>query len=219
MPMTWWVMVVIAGVVLTLVLWAVFVYIALREANVEIPTAAFRASLDVVPRVEERSAMKILVPVDGSPGSAAAVREVAHCPLARGSTIELLYIVHSRVPVIPDFPPWAFTVASAHGEIVREQMQQAPELLDAAARYLQVHQHEATVVTKTVEGAPTKEILSEAAALGADRIVLGSHGRGRADRAILGATAGAVAAEAPCTVHIARSRQAASPEVVSVNAV
>jgi nucleotide-binding universal stress UspA family protein len=122
------------------------------------------------------------------------------------------------VPVIPDFPPWAFTVASAHGEIVREQMRHAPELLEAAAKYLQAHQHQATVVTKTVEGRPNKEILSEAVASGADRIVLGSHGRGRGDRTILGSTAAAVAAEAPCTVQIARPRQTGATELVSVNA-
>jgi hypothetical protein len=36
-----------------------------------------------------------------------------------GSTIELLYAIHSRLPVIPDFPPWAVTTAAAHGESVR----------------------------------------------------------------------------------------------------
>jgi nucleotide-binding universal stress UspA family protein len=215
--MTWGLMVVIAGVVLAVVLWAIFVYIAIREAKTEIPTASFRASLEIE-SAEQPGAMKILLPIDGSSGSVAAVREVAHCPLAHGSTIELLYVIHSRVPVIPDFPPWAFTVASAHAEIVREQMHHAPELLQAAAKHLQVHQPQATVVTKTVEGMPKKEILREAAAFGADRIVLGSHGRGRADRAILGSTAAAIAAEAPCTVQIARPRRTVTAELASVNA-
>jgi nucleotide-binding universal stress UspA family protein len=215
--MTTWLIVVIAGIALAVTLWAIFVYIAIREAKTGVPTASFRASLDIE-SAERAGAMKILLPIDGSSGSVAAVREVAHCPLAQGSTIELLYVIHSRVPVIPDFPPWAFTVASAHGEIVREQMRHAPELLEVAAKHLQAHQRHATVVTKTVEGVPKDEILREAAALGTDRIVLGSHGRGRADRAILGSTAAAVAAEAACTVEIARPRTPAVQAVTGAHA-
>jgi nucleotide-binding universal stress UspA family protein len=145
-------------------------------------------------------------------------RGVAHCPLPPGSTIELLYVIHSRLPVIPDFPPWAVTIAAAHGESIRAQTQHAPEVLAAAARHLETHQRDATVVTKTAEGVPRDEILREAAAWGANRIVLGSHGRGRAQRTVLGSTASAVAAEAPCTVQIARLRRAMTAELASVNA-
>jgi len=138
------------------------------------------------------------------------VQEVAQCQLPPGSSIELLYTVHSRLPIIPDFPPWAVTIAAAHGESIREQARLAPDVLAAAAKHLHAHQHHATIVTKTVEGVPKDEILREAAAWGADRIVLGSHGRGRVRRAILGATAAAVAADADCTVQIARARPSAA---------
>jgi nucleotide-binding universal stress UspA family protein len=90
-------------------------------------------------------------------------------------------------------------------------------VLEAAAKHLQTHQRHATIMTKTVEGVPKDEILREAAAWGADRIVLGSHGRGRVQRAILGSTAAGVAAEAPCTVEIARPRPAASQAVAGPN--
>jgi nucleotide-binding universal stress UspA family protein len=215
--MTWLWIVVLVGIAVTVTLWAAFAYIAVREAKAELPTASFGAALEVE-RAEQPGAVKILVPIDGSAGSVGAVREVAHCPLAQGSTIELLYVVHSRVPVIPDFPPWALTVASAHGEIVREQMLHAPELLKIAAKHLQTHQRNVTIVTKTVEGTPKDAILREAGEWGADRIVLGSHGRGRGQRVLLGSTAAAVAAEAPCTVHIARPRRAVTAESASANA-
>lgn len=116
----------------------------------------------------------------------------------------MLYAIYSRLPVIPDFPPWAVTIAAAHGESIRAQTRHAPEVLAAAAKHLQARQRRITIVTKTVEGAPKDEILREAAALGADRIVLWSHGRGRGQRMILGSTAAAVAAEPQCTVHVAR---------------
>jgi nucleotide-binding universal stress UspA family protein len=194
--MTWVLMLVIVGIVVTLTLWAVFAYIAVREMKAEMPEGTFAPALDS-PLTDQPGPMKVLLPIDGSAASVAAVQEVAHCPLPAGSTIELLYAIHSRLPVIPDFPPWAVTIAAAHGESIRAQTQRAPVVLAAAATHLQTHQSHASVVTKTVEGAPKEAILREAADWGADRIVLGSHGRGRAQRAVLGSTASAVAAEAP----------------------
>jgi nucleotide-binding universal stress UspA family protein len=211
--MTWLLVLGIAGVVVTVALWAVFVYIAVREMKAAMPHGSFAGALRAQ-WTDEPAALRMLVPIDGSEASAAAVREIAHCPLPAGSTIELLYSIHSRLPVIPDFPPWAVTIAALHGEVVRAQARQAPEVLDAAAKYLQSQQPHATVVSKTVEGIPKNEILREAASWEADRIVLGSHGRGHGERAILGSTAAAVAAEAPCSVQIARPRRAASAPLV-----
>lgn len=213
--MTWLLILGIVVVVATAGLWAMFAYIAVREMKVELPDEAFAPALERQ-RAAEPGSMKVLVPVDGSEASVAAVQDVAHCPLPPGSTIELLYAIHSRLPVIPDFPPWAVTIASAHGESIRAQVAHAPEVLAAAATHLQAHQREATVLTKIVEGVPKDEILREATVWGADRIVLGSHGRGRAQRAVLGSTASAVAAEARCTVQIARPRSAAAMQALPV---
>jgi nucleotide-binding universal stress UspA family protein len=209
-------MLVIVGVGVTLTLWAVFVYIAVREMRADMPEGAFAPALDAQ-LAGQVGPMKVLLPVDGSEISVAAVQEVAHCPLPPGSTIELLYAIHSRLPVIPDFPPWAVTIAAAHGESIRAQTQHAPEVLAAAAKHLQTHQRHATVITKTVEGVPKEEILREAHVWGADRIVLGSHGRGRANRAVLGSTAAAVAANAQCTVLVARSRPAVARAMPDAN--
>lgn len=203
--MTWPLILAIIGVVGTLGLWAIFVYIAVRGLKTEIPDPRFGPLLEIQ-GADQPAPLKILLPIDGSAASVAAVQEVAHCPLPPGSTIELLYAIHSRLPVIPDFPPWAVTIAAAHGESVRAQTRHAPEVLAAAATHLQAHQPHATIVTRTVEGLPKEEILREAAAFGADRIVLGSHGRGHGQRLVLGSTAAAVAADAQCTVHIARPR-------------
>ena len=207
--MLWLLPFVVVGTVITLTLWAVFVYIAVRGTKTEIPDASFRALLDAQ-RVRGPGPMKILLAIDGSASSIAAVQEVAHCPLPEGSAVTVLYTIHSRLPVIPDFPPWAVTIAAAHGESIREQTRRAPDVLEAAAQHLRAHQPHTTVLTKTVEGVPKREIVREAATWGADRIVLGSHGCGRVKRTILGATAAAVAAAAPCTVEIARLRPATS---------
>jgi nucleotide-binding universal stress UspA family protein len=207
--MTWFLILTAVGILITVTLWAIFAYIAVREMKADMPGEAFAPALEA-PLAGQPPPMKVLLPIDGSQASAAAVHEVAHCPLPPGSTVELLYAIHSRLPVIPDFPPWAVTIASAHGESIRAQTRHAPEVLAAAASYLQAHQRQATITTRTVEGVPKDEILREAATWGAERIVLGSHGRGHVGRAILGSTVAAVAGEAPCSVQIARPRPAAT---------
>jgi nucleotide-binding universal stress UspA family protein len=206
--MAWPLVVVIAGVVVTVVLWAAFVFTAVREIKADMPGELFAASLNA-DAASHPAAMKVLVPVDGSAASLAAVQEVAHCALPPGSTIQLLYAVHSRLPIIPDFPPWAVTIAAAHAENIRAQRRHAPEVLAAAEQYLKSVQRTAAIVTRTVEGVPKDAIVREAAAWGADRIVLGSHGRGRGERVVLGSTAAAVASAAPCTVQIARRQKSA----------
>ena len=110
--MMWLLPFVVVGTVITLTLWAVFVYIAVRGTKTEIPDASFRALLDAQ-RVRGPGPMKILLAIDGSASSIAAVQEVAHCPLPEGSAVTVLYTIHSRLPVIPDFPPWAVTMARA----------------------------------------------------------------------------------------------------------
>lgn len=186
-------------------LWAIFIYVSVRGVmRTEMPQASFDALLEAAPAVV-RQAVRVLLAIDGSPASVAAVNEVARCPLPSGSAIEVLVVIHSRVPVVPDFPPWAVTVAATHGESIREQTRAAPELLQAAVSRLQFHHRQVAVTTKLVEGEPKDEILREAEAWKAERIVLGSHGRGRVERVLLGSTAAGVAADATCTVHIVRT--------------
>jgi hypothetical protein len=44
------------------------------------------------------SPVRILLAIDGSPSSDAAVNEVAHSTLVKGSAVEVLTVIHSRVP-------------------------------------------------------------------------------------------------------------------------
>ncbi len=59
------------------------------------------------------SPAKTLLAIDGSPSSDAAVNEVAHSTLVKGSAVEVLTVIHSRVPIIPD--P-AFTMLALRAE-------------------------------------------------------------------------------------------------------
>jgi nucleotide-binding universal stress UspA family protein len=145
--------------------------------------------------------MNVLLAIDGSSHSDAAVEEVASRHWPSNTAVEVLTAVHSRVPLIPD--P-ALTMAAVHVEHIREQMAQAPALVEQAASRLRRQLPWVTVTTKIVEGSPTEAILHEASDWRADLIVLGSHGRSPITQAILGSVASGIAAEAPCAVEIIR---------------
>jgi nucleotide-binding universal stress UspA family protein len=187
--------------VFTVVLLAVFVYVSVR--GVTHPPAEpplFDELLRADPG-EATHPLRILLAIDGSPCSVAAVNDVAHCRLPNGSAVKILNVIHSRVPVM--FDP-AFTLAAGHVEEQHEQERRSPEILQAAATRLRRHRPHLDVSTKVIEGVPKDVIVLEATEWHADRVVLGSHGYGKVSRAVLGSTAAAVAAEAPCSVLIAR---------------
>ena len=64
-----------------------------------------------------------------------------------------------------------------------------------------------TVTTRILEGNRNDVIVEEARTWDADLIVLGSHGYGRFRRMMLGSVAGAVVANAPCSVQVAREKR------------
>jgi nucleotide-binding universal stress UspA family protein len=145
--------------------------------------------------------MKVLLALDGSRHSQAALEAVASRDWPDGTEVEILTVVHSKWPLVGD--P-LFTIASAHAESIREQRHKAPELLDAAVARFRDEHPGLPVTTKTLDGVPHEAIVAEAERWHADLIVLGSHGYGPVRRAILGSVAAAVAVEAPCAVEIIR---------------
>jgi len=145
--------------------------------------------------------MKVLLAIDGSEHSQAAVDEVASREWPSGTEIQVLTVIHSRWPLLPD--P-SFIMAAAHMETVQDRQQEAPALLDDAAERIRANASNPVVITTVLEGTPHQVIVQVADDWGADLIVLGSHGYGRAARAVLGSVAAAVFAEASSAVEIVR---------------
>jgi len=145
--------------------------------------------------------LKVLLAVDGSNHSDAALEAVAARTWPADTEIRVLTVIHSKWPAAGD--PF-FTMASARADSMREQQHDAPMLLENAVS--QIHQRAAGVLvtTRILEGVPHAVIVQEAESWGADLIVLGSHGYGPVRRALLGSVAAAVAVEAPCAVEIIR---------------
>jgi nucleotide-binding universal stress UspA family protein len=151
--------------------------------------------------------MKILLAIDGSPPSEAAIDEVARRPWPAHTEVVVLTVIHAAIPMVPD--P-SFTLAAAHVEQTQELRHRAPALLDAAAQRLRLANPDLTVRTAVEEGIPKTVIVDAARSWEADLIVVGSHGYGRFQRAVLGSVALGVLTDAPCSVLVAKTKDGES---------
>ena len=138
--------------------------------------------------------MNILLAVDASSASQAAVDQVAARPWPDGSQVEVLTVVET---------PGFLTQGLASDELKAR----AQHLADAAATHLRSHQLQAKGVV--VVGEPKAEILDHAAAMHADLIVVGANGLGAVERFLLGSISRAVLRFAPCSVALVRETAAA----------
>lgn len=148
--------------------------------------------------------MRVLLAVDGSPYSDAAVNEVA----ARvwPADTEVRVITAYELPLAPAPETWALPANYF-------------EQLDRAAReHAEAVEHElvlklATSVGPSVKvtgsilpGPPRSIILEEAERWRADLIVVGSHGYGAWQRFLLGSVSQAIVSHAKCSVEVVRIR-------------
>lgn len=147
--------------------------------------------------------MKILLAVDGSEFSEAAIEEVALRPWPPNSEVKV--ITAAELPVIIGLEPWAAT------PIYFDQMQgalrdSARAVVEQAVTKLKAAGSELRISSSVLEGAPREIIVDEAEAWGADLIVMGSRGLGTWGRLLLGSVSSAVVHHAKCSVEIVRKR-------------
>lgn len=146
--------------------------------------------------------MKILLAVDGSGCSEAAVRSVAARPWPEGSRV-LLVSACEQAPMIamPEVGGAPTDLYERLGEAARERADaavgKARRILGGAVTPLEVE-------SRVIEGYPREVILAEADRWQADLIVVGSHGYRGLTRLWLGSVSQAVASHAKCSVEIVR---------------
>lgn len=157
--------------------------------------------------------MKILIAVDGSPSSCAAVAEVARRPWPEHTQVRL---ITADPPTSPSLLPMG--TPSTYDEIVRAQRVAALEYLDQAVAVLAKAAPQLSVTTSLVEGHAKDVIVAAAENWGADLIVLGSHSYGPIRRFFLGSVSLFVAQRAPCSVQIVRAQQPAEDTTTAANA-
>jgi nucleotide-binding universal stress UspA family protein len=144
--------------------------------------------------------VKILLAVDDSRYSQAAIQAVLHTARPQESEVRVLHVLE---PII--FPPEAQTWTSlpVYAEMMEQERREATRLAKEAADKLEAAGLKQTSHS-VEEGNPKVVIVDEANKWGADLIVLGSHGRKGLDRFLLGSVSEAVARHAACSVEIVR---------------
>jgi nucleotide-binding universal stress UspA family protein len=144
--------------------------------------------------------MNILLAIDGSAASDAAIDELRHRPWPTPSTVRILSVIQPYVP-----PATEMVLASATMVEVRQRQAEEAQRHAMSAGEL-IAEPGLTVETAVREGDPRSVIVDEADAWPADLIVLGSHGRTGLKRLLLGSVAQSVVAHAHCSVEIVRRR-------------
>jgi nucleotide-binding universal stress UspA family protein len=142
----------------------------------------------------------ILVPVDFSAGAEAAV-EWAQAIAARfGATLVLLHVVDTTANALVGAPGGALAPPPTLYEELREEARRALAELG-----------ERTPGARTVlrEGVPRSEILAVAKEVGADLIVMGTHGRTGLAHLLFGSVAEHVVRHAPVPVFTVRRPESA----------
>jgi nucleotide-binding universal stress UspA family protein len=151
-----------------------------------------------------KKAMKILLAVDGSESSLAAVEEAARTPWPEGSVVRIVSVVEAPLPV----REWATPLPSSSLEewerVFEERFLESAA--QAMARFNEIAGAQTETQAKTLKGDPKIAILDEAEHWGADLIVVGTHGYNALERLWIGSVSRAVASHSKCSVEIARSR-------------
>lgn len=186
---------------------AAFAYVTLRGIRAS-PRAVMPYYGELVPPVAGAAELpvpaarplRILVATDGSPCSDRAVQSVAARGWPRDSQVEVVTVVFSRVPPLPD-PQ--LMIEAAHVEALEAERQRAPARVQRAERCLATASG-VSVSGRILEGHPQEALIEEAERWHADLIVVGSHGYGPVRRRLLGSVSQGVALHAPCSVEIVR---------------
>ena len=140
--------------------------------------------------------MKIVLAIDDSKFSEAAVRSLAGQFRPQDTEVRVLHVVE---PIVISEPPH---MSPGYYPELESRLPQARAVVDRVAKTLSSAGF--GVATSVAKGDPRSIILENAAEWNADMIVLGSHGRTGLERFFLGSVSEAVARHAPCSVLIVR---------------
>lgn len=147
--------------------------------------------------------MRVLIAVDGSAYSDAAVDEVARRPWPPQS--ELRVITAAETPSIVGMEPWAVS-ADFFEKLEQSVREGAKAVIDNALLKLnKIEDKTLKISSEIIQGSPREVIVGEAERWAADLIVMGSRGLGAWNRLLLGSVSSGVVHHAKCSVEIVRA--------------
>lgn len=140
----------------------------------------------------------IVVPIDFSAESKNALNYASKLAAAFGAVLRVIHVVEST-PFLNDLPNVVLT--RPESEIAKEALTKLQALAREEIDELIPVQPEVRI------GKPYREIVGAAKVLGADLIVIATHGYTGLKHALLGSTAERVVQYAPCPVLVVREAQ------------
>lgn len=144
--------------------------------------------------------MKIVIGVDESGYSQAAIDYVRRMSWPAGATVRLVAV--ARTPVILSTEMYAPGL-SYDDQVMKAEVDFRKGLVEGAERSLAAAG--LLVSSEVVTGDPRLELVEVARREAADLLVVGSHGRTGLARLLLGSVAAHVVTHAPCTVIVVKS--------------
>lgn len=151
--------------------------------------------------------MKILISTDGSKFSQAAIDACRNIVFeAADSSFKIVSAIEFPAMIAAD--PFVGASADFYQRIESDGHRLAKEFLEKSATHLRGLFPDSTldISTETLDGSPARVIVELAETWGADLIVVGSHGYGFWNRALLGSVSSAVVHLAPCSVLVVRTK-------------
>jgi nucleotide-binding universal stress UspA family protein len=144
--------------------------------------------------------MKVLLAVDGSTASVAAIDAVAALPTPPGSVVEVVSVIPESFA--PEGSPWPGVVrVDPPSDRARVRGDVEVRLVEIASR---LRTAERSATTCVLDGRPASEIVAVAGRFGADLVVMGARGLSAVRRLLLGSVSAEVIDHAPCPVLVAR---------------
>ncbi len=143
--------------------------------------------------------MKVLIGVDDSPCSQAALEFVRKLSWPANTTVSIVSSVvlpapaylSAYAPAGIQFEPWLDALTKFHTNVVARD----EKLLRAAGM---------KVESSVLQGDARETLVEEAARTHADLLVVGSHGRTGLDKLVMGSVASHVVTHAPCSVLVVK---------------
>ena len=152
---------------------------------------------------------KVLVAYDGSEGACAALDDLARAALPDAIDARVVAVASDDIPQLVEVATPEDGGDEGPGPVrirkrIEDAMQRAGAVAEEAAALLAQRFPRWRVDTRPLRGSPASAIVLEADTWGADLVVVGSRGRLRAARFLLGSVARKVVTEARCSVRVAR---------------
>lgn len=150
--------------------------------------------------------MKVILATDGTAESRAAEEMTRNLAFGPGDVLEIVTVIDMAVPLAFDsFVGYLPNTA----EIEKVARENAEAVLEETRKKVAEHvtDPDVRITTDILIGSPESRIVEKAEEMGADLIVVGSHGYNRWERLLLGSVSDSVVHHAPCSVLVVRNEE------------